>query len=46
MKRVSLLFTLAFVAALSAQAATAETLKIVKDRGILSCGVSQCLPGF
>ena len=46
MKRVSLLFTLALVAALSAQAATAETLKMVKDRGILSCGVSQGLPGF
>ena len=46
MKRVSLLFTLALAAALSAQAATAETLKMVKDRGILSCGVSQGLPGF
>src|SRR5215472_15317772 len=46
MKRVSLLFTLALAAALSAQAATADTLKMVKDRGILSCGVSQGLPGF
>ncbi len=46
MKRVSLVFTLALAAALSANAATAQTLKTVKDRGMLSCGVSQGLPGF
>ena len=46
MKRVSLVFTLAFAAAFSTEAATAQTLKTVKDRGLLSCGVSQGLPGF
>ena len=45
MKRVSLAFTLALAAGLSTQA-TAQTLKTVKDRGMLSCGVSQGLPGF
>ena len=46
MKRASVVFTLALAAALSTQAATAQTLKTVKDRGLLSCGVSQGLPGF
>src|SRR5246500_2905379 len=46
MKRVSLVFTLAFAAALSTEAASAQTLKTVMDRGMLSCGVSQGLPGF
>jgi len=46
MKRVSLVFTLALAAGLSTQAATAQTLKTIKDRGMLSCGVSQGLPGF
>jgi len=46
MKRVSLVLTLALATALSANAATAQTLKTVKDRGMLSCGVSQGLPGF
>ncbi len=46
MKRVSLVLTLALAAALSTEAATAQTLKTVKDRGQLSCGVSQGLPGF
>ena len=46
MKRVSLVLTLAVAAGLSAQAASAQTLKAVKDRGQLSCGVSQGLPGF
>jgi general L-amino acid transport system substrate-binding protein len=45
MKRVSLVVTL-LAAGLSAQAASAQTLKAVKDRGMLSCGVSQGLPGF
>jgi general L-amino acid transport system substrate-binding protein len=46
MKRVSLVFSLALATALSTQAASAQTLKTVKDRGMLSCGVSQGLPGF
>jgi general L-amino acid transport system substrate-binding protein len=46
MKRACVVFTLALAAALSTQAATAQTLKTVKDRGLLSCGVSQGLPGF
>ena len=46
MKRAYLVFTLAIVAGVSAQSATAQTLKTVKDRGMLSCGVSQGLPGF
>ena len=52
MKRVSLVVTLAAAAALSAQAASAQTpaprttLEAVKARGQLSCGVSQGLPGF
>ena len=36
----------ALAAGLTAQAADAQTLKTVKDRGMLSCGVSQGLPGF
>ena len=31
---------------LSVAPATAQTLKAVKDRGSLICGVSQGLPGF
>lgn len=46
MKRVSLVFTFALAAGFSSQAASAQTLKTVKDRGQLSCGVSQGLPGF
>jgi general L-amino acid transport system substrate-binding protein len=50
MKRVSLVLTIAFaaglVAGLAAQPASAQTLKTIKDRGMLSCGVSQGLPGF
>jgi general L-amino acid transport system substrate-binding protein len=46
MKRVSLVFTLALAAAFWSQAATAQTLKTVTDRGMVSCGVSQGLPGF
>jgi len=46
MKCVSLVFTLLFAAGFSIQAANAQTLKAVKDRGMLSCGVSQGLPGF
>lgn len=46
MKRVTLVLSLALAAGLTTQAATAQTLKTVKDRGMLSCGVSQGLPGF
>ena len=46
MKRVSLVFALAFATGFSAQSATAQTLKTVKDRGMVACGVSQGLPGF
>jgi general L-amino acid transport system substrate-binding protein len=46
MKRVTLALTLAFAAGLTSQAAAQQTLKTVKDRGMLSCGVSQGLPGF
>jgi general L-amino acid transport system substrate-binding protein len=45
MKRAPLVLTLA-LAGLSTQAATAQTLKTVKDRGMLSCGVGQGLPVF
>ncbi|WP_164078854.1 transporter substrate-binding domain-containing protein, partial [Stenotrophomonas maltophilia] len=46
MKRVTLALALALAAGLTTQAADAQTLKTVKDRGMLSCGVSQGLPGF
>ncbi|HEY0912512.1 MAG TPA: amino acid ABC transporter substrate-binding protein, partial [Bradyrhizobium sp.] len=46
MKRASLVLTLALAAGLSTTAAYAQTLKTVTDRGLLSCGVSQGLPGF
>ena len=46
MKRVTLALTLAFAAGLTSQAAAQQTLKTVQDRGMLSCGVSQGLPGF
>jgi len=46
MKRVSLVLTLAIAAGFAAQPAGAQTLKTIKDRGQLSCGVSQGLPGF
>jgi general L-amino acid transport system substrate-binding protein len=46
MKRVSLVFILAVAAGLSTGAASAQTLNTVKERGMVSCGVSQGLPGF
>src|SRR5881628_1401612 len=46
MNRVSVVLTAALATAFASQAATAQTLKTVKDRGQLSCGVSQGLPGF
>src|ERR1700758_4667584 len=46
MKRVSLAIVPALAAGLIAQPAAAQTLKVIKERGQLSCGVSQGLPGF
>ena len=46
MKRVTLVLSLALAAGLTAPAAHAQTLKTIKDRGLVSCGVSQGLPGF
>lgn len=46
MKRASLVVTLAIAASLPAGAVSAQTLKTVKDRGTLSCGVTSGLPGF
>jgi general L-amino acid transport system substrate-binding protein len=46
MKRVSLAIALALAAVLSAEPAAAQSLKVIKERGQLSCGVSQGLPGF
>jgi general L-amino acid transport system substrate-binding protein len=46
MKRKILLFGTTFALGFSVAAAPAQTLKTVKDRGSLICGVSQGLPGF
>src|SRR5881394_2244093 len=46
MKRVSLVLTLAVAASFSVQAASAQTRKAIKDRGLVSCGVTQGLAGF
>jgi general L-amino acid transport system substrate-binding protein len=46
MKRVYVVAGLVLATTLGVQAAAAQTLKTVKERGSLSCGVSQGLPGF
>jgi general L-amino acid transport system substrate-binding protein len=46
MKRGMLMLGVALVFGMLADAASAQTLKAVKDRGALICGVSQGLPGF
>ncbi|MGJ4947463.1 amino acid ABC transporter substrate-binding protein [Bradyrhizobium sp. HKCCYLS20291] len=46
MKRVTLALTLALAPVMASVGAQAETLKTVKDRGMVACGVSQGLPGF
>jgi general L-amino acid transport system substrate-binding protein len=50
MKRAVTIFGLTMLATLllglSSSAGFAQTLKAVKDRGMLACGVSQGLPGF
>jgi general L-amino acid transport system substrate-binding protein len=44
MKRIASILALAFI--LVAQGASAQTLKTVKDRGILNCGANGTLAGF
>jgi general L-amino acid transport system substrate-binding protein len=44
MKKIAALIALAFLVA--AQSASAQTLKTVKDRGILNCGANGTLAGF
>ena len=46
MKRVTLALTFALAPILASVGAQADTLKTVKDRGMLACGVSQGIPGF
>jgi general L-amino acid transport system substrate-binding protein len=46
MKRLATAFAIATVFALTAQAATAQTLKAVQDRGQLVCGANGTLAGF
>ena len=46
MKRVTLALNFALAPILASVGAQADTLKTVKDRGMLACGVSQGLPGF
>src|SRR6187431_1458263 len=46
MKRVSLVVTLALAAGLTAQAASAQTLKTIQSRGVLNCGANGNLAGF
>jgi general L-amino acid transport system substrate-binding protein len=46
MKRVTLVVALAAMSTFVAGTVSAQTLKTVKDRGALVCGVSQGLPGF
>jgi general L-amino acid transport system substrate-binding protein len=51
MKRVNSIFAIAMLGsclalAIGAEAVSAQTLKAVKDRGSLICGVSQGIPGF
>lgn len=46
MKRVALVLSVALAAALPASAAFSQTLKTVKDRGVLNCGSNVGLAGF
>jgi general L-amino acid transport system substrate-binding protein len=46
MKKIATLFALAIAAVFVAQGASAQTLKTVKDRGILNCGANGTLAGF
>ncbi len=46
MKRALTMIACVLALGVAADAASAQTLKTVKDRGVLACGVSQGLPGF
>jgi general L-amino acid transport system substrate-binding protein len=46
MSRIAYLFTLMAIAICTCHSADAQTLKTVKERGVLVCGVGQGLPGF
>ena len=46
MKRIALTLAAALMASCVAGAVSAQTLKTVRERGALLCGVSQGLPGF
>jgi len=46
MKKIAGVFVLALLAAFAAQSASAQTLKAVKDRGMLICGANGTLAGF
>jgi general L-amino acid transport system substrate-binding protein len=46
MKNISLALGVAAAVLLPAGVASSQTLKTIKDRGVLSCGVSAGLPGF
>src|SRR5215208_4447392 len=46
MKRVISTLAIAAACSIAAQAVSAQTLKTVRERGTLVCGVSQGLPGF
>jgi general L-amino acid transport system substrate-binding protein len=46
MKRVASILALAAAACMAGQGASAQTLKAVKDRGILNCGANGTLAGF
>ena len=46
MKRLATAFAIATVLAFGMQAAGAQTLKAVKDRGQLQCGANGSLAGF
>ena len=46
MRKIVGILTLTLAAAFSAQAASAQTLKTVKDRGMLICGANGTLAGF
>src|SRR5947209_1590602 len=46
MKRAIFLFGATVALGFCVDTAAAQTLKAVKDRGVLACGVSQGLPGF
>jgi general L-amino acid transport system substrate-binding protein len=46
MKKIASVLALALIACFAAQSASAQTLKTVKDRGMLICGANGTLAGF